>query len=895
MAVSDNYVPTKTLGNGVTVEFTANWNVIAASYIRVYLENVSTGVQVLQTKDTDYTLTFDESGLTVDFTIGTTPPSTEYVVIARSITQDQTVPYKTSQGFQGAVTENSFDKMISISQDQQDELDRSLKFPIASGKVGILPTPLDGYGIIWDGTAGTMRNTTSSLADLEGDAETVADNIASVNTVATSIASVNTVSAAISNVNTVAGSITNVNTVAGSITNVNTVAGSIANVNTVSGSIASVNTVASNISDVIDAANNIPKANRSATAAPVVGDDDADGYSAGSLWVDITNDRTYICLDASTGAAVWNDFTDDVVNVKSFGAKGDGVTDDTAAIQAAEDFASTALPSGSYRALYFPPGDYFCAELVWSTKTLWFGDEVARCVRLVYNGAGGSGSYMVAIATDSGAIPAAGFKNIQFRGYDTGNASGGIVERMWKNNGIDFDWGFKVENVQFNMCTGDAIDLTGATEYFVNLFMNRVRFDGIGGFAIKLNGLSTNSGNPFVLTQFTLDNNISGAFATRAQALGDYDGTHWGKGLIHMEDGRSVFSEISFARIELNKPLITHDGGFSLIYSDNTLSGSQARFVLRGICGTGRTNQPINMVRDTTGRTTATFYEVGMSDVATKFLDDTDTLRTMVGRSPSPVEYSLGNSQQASGINLNNFKFEARPSAPSDGNIFERYRQGDLVVYNGAQADTRGLPILYRCKSPRYGSAIGTTGNVTTSAVVTSGSADIGVSGSIFATMHVGLNITLVGAGAAAADLDTYITAVDPVADTITVADTPSTSVNPATIAYYQAQFSPVLYEMGISDDIGNSNTTANLGASPEIVLYNTPLTADRTVTLSVASNSRLGTGGSNGGHFRVVRTAAATGAFNLSVGGLKNLAAGEWADVHYNGSSFLLTAFGSL
>ena len=69
MAVSDNYTPTKTIGDGSTVEFTASWNVIAASYIRVYLENVSTGVQVLQTKDTDYTLTFNSSGLTVDFTI----------------------------------------------------------------------------------------------------------------------------------------------------------------------------------------------------------------------------------------------------------------------------------------------------------------------------------------------------------------------------------------------------------------------------------------------------------------------------------------------------------------------------------------------------------------------------------------------------------------------------------------------------------------------------------------------------------------------------------------------------------------------------------------------------------------------------------------------------------
>lgn len=44
-----------------------------------------------------------------------------------------------------------------------------------------------------------------------------------------------------------------------------------------------------------------------ATAAPTTGDDDADGYSAGSMWVDVTNDTAHICLDASTGAAVWQE------------------------------------------------------------------------------------------------------------------------------------------------------------------------------------------------------------------------------------------------------------------------------------------------------------------------------------------------------------------------------------------------------------------------------------------------------------------------------------------------------------------------------------------------------------------------------------------------------------
>lgn len=42
-----------------------------------------------------------------------------------------------------------------------------------------------------------------------------------------------------------------------------------------------------------------------ATTAPTTGDDSGDGYSVGSLWIDLTADRAYVCVDASSGAAVW--------------------------------------------------------------------------------------------------------------------------------------------------------------------------------------------------------------------------------------------------------------------------------------------------------------------------------------------------------------------------------------------------------------------------------------------------------------------------------------------------------------------------------------------------------------------------------------------------------------
>lgn len=169
----------------------------------------------------------------------------------------------------------------------------------------------------------TVAGSISNINAVAGDATdigTVAASIADVNTVAADIADVSTVATDLGgsdNIGTVAGSISGVNTVAGSISSVNTVSGSIANVNTAATNIANINTVAGLSTeiaqiiliqdDIADAANNIPLSNRTATTDPGVGDDSADGYSAGSLWVNTNTNTVFICTDASVGTASWYD------------------------------------------------------------------------------------------------------------------------------------------------------------------------------------------------------------------------------------------------------------------------------------------------------------------------------------------------------------------------------------------------------------------------------------------------------------------------------------------------------------------------------------------------------------------------------------------------------------
>lgn len=46
--------------------------------------------------------------------------------------------------------------------------------------------------------------------------------------------------------------------------------------------------------------------NFTAITAPTVSNDNTQGYSAGSLWLDTATGVTYVCISAATGAAVWN-------------------------------------------------------------------------------------------------------------------------------------------------------------------------------------------------------------------------------------------------------------------------------------------------------------------------------------------------------------------------------------------------------------------------------------------------------------------------------------------------------------------------------------------------------------------------------------------------------------
>lgn len=91
-----------------------------------------------------------------------------------------------------------------------------------------------------------------------------------------------------------------------------------------------------------------------------------------------------------------------------------------------------------------------------------------------------------------------------------------------------------------------------------------------------------------------------------------------------------------------------------------------------------------------------------------------------------------------------------------------------------------------------------------------------------------------------------------------------------------------------VSADVGNAALTMT-PSTPSNVYYNTAITANRVVTLPVIPGPPI----------TVIRTAAATGAFTVSVGGLKLLDAGQWATVAHpggvNNPAWILVRYGTM
>lgn len=292
------YTPCKYRGNGSTSDFSFTWKILNVEDIIVQFEDVVTGIQTEKTYGTDYTVTFNETGGYIQ--CNTAPSSDYYVVISRNVSDYQSKTYSTSTGFQGSEIENSFDRVSCNVQELEYDLQRSIKVQKGSSSLNLtLTEPGPHKALKWNSDGTGIENSTLDVDELESVAQRL--------------------NASIDNIDTVAENITDVNTCAGDKTNIDT--------------------CAANISAI--------------TSAPT--------YAANAhVWAEGSDIdvQTLGGVHSSKGwAEVWNDRAR-IISVKDFGAKGDGTTDDTTAIQTAIN--NCAASEGL---LFFPAGTYICEGL----------------------------------------------------------------------------------------------------------------------------------------------------------------------------------------------------------------------------------------------------------------------------------------------------------------------------------------------------------------------------------------------------------------------------------------------------------------------------------------------------------------------------------------------------
>lgn len=213
-----------------------------------------------------------------------------------------------------------------------------------------------------------------------------------------------------------------------------------------------------------------------------------------------------------------------IYNVKAYGAKGNDFTDDTAAIQAAQDAAAAA--DGGW--VFFPPGQYrFSATIARAPGIGWMGcnrggvpgvDAPPQPTKLRWFGA--QDGVMTKIDTSPGnasihATPTVGifFDGVKVSGVPTAGVHLDFV-------GGTIDQGTYIERCAFNSSTIAHVRFNGST----NFYIHDSRFDQWGGAAIYAN---CNSGRQVYLTiggGCTADNWVGGELEKSGPFL-DLDGS----------------------------------------------------------------------------------------------------------------------------------------------------------------------------------------------------------------------------------------------------------------------------------------------------------------------------------------------------------------------------------
>ena len=339
------------------------------------------------------------------------------------------------------------------------------------------------------------------------------------------------------------------------------------------------------------------------------------------------------------------------VNVKDFGAVGDGVTDDTAAIQAAYNYFSDNNLQGT---IYAPRGTYVHTGITTRTGVVLVGEGFYEGFGTTFLLKAGSNTDCFVTQTST-FTQFEGFKNLRIDGNKENQSSGnhdGIVAYWWDIANI-------LENVAISDCQGAGIRFTNTGTQTGNVLLDTCIFNrneegaivvdgpvdcltmrncavegngGVGGSNIVLNGLNDTSSVNLVYSRGELRASSSGG-GSRHVSLANCNGAMLnviGGAYSTGDEFLEMFKiETSTARIKLNgttfygtfpsnpNDIVIRDNVSSknLTYTDITSKGKEISWNVDNIVSASVT---------------------GSNPVLRKYLDGSGNFWTITGNNGSP-------------------------------------------------------------------------------------------------------------------------------------------------------------------------------------------------------------------------------------------------------------------
>jgi microcystin-dependent protein len=188
MTITDTANKFRYEGNGATDTFAFSGKAFTANDLIVEIITRATDALVeTLTITTDYSVTIATNGTaSIEVTNATKiPTALQDIQIRRSLAQTQSVALPSGTVFPASSVEGAIDRAVGLVQDLDEIVARSVKVPVTSSVTNITlpPLPEDDKVIAWDGVLGAMKNSDTTLSDIES---TATDAAASASAAASS-------------------------------------------------------------------------------------------------------------------------------------------------------------------------------------------------------------------------------------------------------------------------------------------------------------------------------------------------------------------------------------------------------------------------------------------------------------------------------------------------------------------------------------------------------------------------------------------------------------------------------------------------------------------------------------------------------------------------------------